>query len=173
MKDKIKITLKYDDGKIKKTLYVNADEFEMFLEKEYQSRLAEVKADKRNDIKKMTPEEYVKMLNRESYNNWHKHNRRISGGVKNFYAEDQKMEIVNPIDLKEDNTMIKEVEENIELDALYKKICKCLSKPQADLFWEVVIENTSVEEIAKRENVTTRAIYFRLETAKKKLKKFF
>ena len=173
MENKIKITLKYDDGKRKNTFYVNAEEFETFLERDYQRRLAEVNPEDRECIKKMTPEEYVKMLNRESYNNWHKHNRNISGYVKNPYVDDEKTGMINPIELKEDNTTIEKIERNIELETLRKKIYKYLSKSQADLFWEVIMEDKSVEEVAKREQVTPRAIYLRLETVKKKLRKFF
>ena len=173
MEKKIKITLKYDDGKRKRTLYINADEFEAFLEKDYQRRLAEAKPEERDTVKKMTPEEYAQKLNRESYNNWHKYNRHTSGKVKSFNEEGGSVNMINPIDLVEDNATLEEIEENIEVEALRQKVYKYLSKSQADIFWAVVMQKQSVEELAKNQNVTPRAIYLRLETAKKKLKKFF
>lgn len=173
MKNKVKITLKYDDGKIKRTLFIDEEEFEEFLERDYQKRLMETPFENRYKIKKMTPEEYAKSLNRESYNNWHKYNRHISGDVSNFNIDGEDSGTINPIELAEDYSTIETIERNIEIEVLHKKIYKYLSKNQADLFWEVVMENSTVEEIAKRENVTKRAVYLRLETIKKKLRKFF
>ena len=173
MKNQVKITLKYDDGKIKRTLFIDEKEFEDFLERDYQRRLMEAQPEEREKVKKMTPKEYERELNRESYNNWHKHIRHASGDVKNPHEQEDGLKVINPIELEQDNTTLINIEENIEYEALHKKLYKCLSKSQADLFWEVVMENKSVEEIAQRENVTPRAIYLRLETAKKKLRQFF
>lgn len=171
--DKVKITLKYDSGKEKSMLEVDTLEMESFLEREYQHRIAEAKDSEYAPLYKITPEEYAKALNRESYNNWRKHNRHKSGYVKNIYADDEKSTLVNPVELLVDNSLIEQFEESIEIEALKQKLYSVLPKKQADLIWMVAIEEIPVAEIAAKEGVTSRAIYLRLETAKNNFKKIF
>ena len=171
--DKVKITLKYDSGKEKATIEIDSSEMESFLERGYQHRITEAKDSEYAPIRKLTPEEYAQSLNRESYNNWRKHNRHKSGYVKNIYAEDERNTFVSPVELLVDNSLIDQFEESIELEVLKQKLYGALPRKQADLIWMVAIEEIPIAEIAAKEGVTTRAIYLRLETAKNNFKKIF
>ena len=57
MKNTVKITLKYDDGKEKVTLEVDADEMEICLENDYQQRLSVAAPEERATVRKYTPAE--------------------------------------------------------------------------------------------------------------------
>ena len=169
----VKITLKYDDGREKVTLYVDADEMEICLENDYQQRLSVVSPEERATVRKYTPAEFADRLNKDSYNNWHTETRRTSPHIKNPCAEEGDDSFINPIDMVPDNTTVEEIEEWVELDAMRQKLYGNLPKEQADLLWEVAVEQISVADIAAREGVSTRAIYLRLETAKNNFKKVF
>ena len=173
MKNKVKITLKYDEGKCKKTLFVDEEEFEAFLEREYQNRLEQALPEDRVNVKKLTIEEYVQQLNRESYNNWHKQARHKSGDIRNPNAGEEGAEWVNPIDLVADEESLQTVDRHMELEVLRKKLELKLPKRQVELLWKHIIDGNSVREIAEREGVSERAIYLRLKTAKKRFKKVF
>ena len=173
MKNKVKITLKYDDGRIKRTLFVEQEEFEAFLERDYQRRLEQALPEDRGSVKKLTIEEYVQQLNRESYNNWHKQARHKSGDVRNPNVGEEGDEWVNPIDLVADEESLRTVDSHMDLEALWQKLELKLSKKQVELLWKHIIDGNSVGEIAEQEGVSARAIYLRLETAKKRFKKFF
>lgn len=169
----VKITLKYDDGKEKVTLYVDAAEMEICLENEYQHRLSATPPEERASVRKLTPKEYADALNKDSYNNWHKYNRHTSGYVKNICADEGEEPFINPIDLVADDSCAEKLAEWAELDAMRQKLYGNLPKSQADLLWAVAVEEIPVADIAAQEGVTTRAIYLRLETAKKNFKKVF
>ena len=121
----------------------------------------------------MTIEEYVQQLNRESYNNWHKQARHKSSDVRNPNIGEEGDEWVNPIDLVADEESLRMVDRHIELETLWKKLELKLPKKQVELLWKHIIDGNSVGEIAEQEGVSERAIYLRLETAKKRFKKFF
>ena len=173
MKNKVKITLKYDDGRIKRTLFVDQEEVEAFLEREHQNRLEQALPEDRGNVKKLTIEEYVQQLNRESYNNWHKQARHKSGDVRNPNVGEEGDEWVNPIDLVADEESLRMVDRHIELETLWKKLELKLPKKQVELLWKHIIDGNSVGEIAEQEGVSKRAIYLRLGTAKKRFKKIF
>ena len=173
MKNKVKITLKYDDGRIKRTLFVEQEEFEAFLERDYQRRLEQALPEDRGNVKNLTIEEYVQQLNRESYNNWHKQARHKSGDVRNPNVGEEEDEWVNPIDLVADEESLRMVDRHIELETLWKKLELKLPKKQVELLWKHIIDGKTVGEIAEQEGVSKRAIYLRLKTAKKRFKKIF
>ena len=79
MKNTVKITLKYDCGKEKVTLEVDATEMEICLENEYQHRLSIALPEERAMVRKLTPAEFADRLNTDSYNNWRLLNRHVSG----------------------------------------------------------------------------------------------
>ena len=169
----VKITLKYDDGREKVTLYVDADEMEICLENDYQHRLSVASPEERATVRKYTPTEFADRLNKDERNNHQKLNRHTAGYIKNPCGNDDAGPFINPIDLVADNSAMEELEEWAELDAMRQKLYGILPKAQADLLWAIAIEQTSVAEIAAREGVSTRAIYLRLETAKNNFKKVF
>ena len=169
----VKITLKYDCGKEKVTLEVDAAEMEICLENDYQHRLSIALPEERATVRKLTPAEFADRLNKDSYNNWRLLNRHVSGMTKNLCADEGEEPFINPIELVADESAMEELEEWAELDAMRQKLYGNLPKAQADLIWEVAIDQVSIEEIAAREGVTPRAIYFRLETAKNNFKKVF
>jgi len=169
----VKITLKYDDGKEKVTLEVDAAEMEICLENDYQHRLSVALPEERATVRKYTPAEFADRLNKDSYNNWQTLHRHTSGYVKNPCAETEEDSFINPIDLVTDDSAVEQLEEWAELDALRQKLYGALPKKQADLLWAVAIEEIPVAELAAREGVTTRAIYLRLESAKNNFKIFF
>lgn len=171
--NKIKLTLKYDDGKEKYTLEVDKTEMDSFLEKEYLYRLANTPLEKRNTVRKLTAEECIEMLNRESYNNWHKYNRHTSGCVKNDVEHDGEEAFVNPIYLIPDKSAKAYFDEIESMDYIRDKLYSHLPQKQADLLWMVFVDHIPITTIAQNEGVTTRAVYLRLETAKKNFKKFF
>ena len=170
---KVKITLKYDDGREKVTLYVDAEEMEICLENDYQQRLSVASPEERTTVHKYTPAEFADRLNKDSYNNWRLLNRHVSGMTRNLCTDEGEEPFINPIDLVADESAMEELEEWAELDAMRQKLYGNLPKAQADLIWEVAIDQVPIEEIAAREGVTPRAIYFRLETAKNNFKKVF
>ena len=169
----VKITLKYDGGKEKVTLEVDAAEMEICLENDYQHRLSIALPEERATVRKYTPAEFADRLNKDDYNNWRLYNRHVSGMTKNLCAEEGDEPFINPIELVADESAMEEIEEWAELDAMRQKLYGNLSKAQADLLWEVAINQTPVLEIAKREGVSFQAIYLRLETARKNARKFF
>ena len=169
----VKITLKYDDGREKVTLYVDAEEMEICLENDYQQRLSVASPEERTTVHKYTPAEFADRLNKDSYNNWRLLNRHVSGMRKNLCADEGEEPFINPIELVADESAMEEIEEWAELDAIRQKLYGSLPKAQADLIWAVAIDQVTIEEIAAREGVTPRAIYFRLETAKNNFKKIF
>lgn len=169
----VKITLKYDDGKEKVTLYVDAAEMEICLENDYQHRLSIALPEERATVRKYTAAEYADRLNKDSYNNWQTLHRHTSGYVKNLCADEGEEPFINPIELVADESAMEELEEWAELDAIRQKLYGNLPKNQADLLWAVAVEEIPVTEIAAKEGVTTRAIYLRLETAKNNFKKVF
>ena len=171
--NKVKITLKYDDGREKVTLYVDAEEMEICLENDYQHRLSVASPEERATVRKYTPAEFADRLNKDDYNNWRLYNRHVSGMTKNLCAEEGDEPFINPIELVADEAAMEEIEEWAELDAMRQKLYGNLPKAQADLLWEVAINQTPVLEIAKREGVSFQAIYLRLETARKNARKFF
>ena len=173
MKNTVKITLKYDDGKEKVTLEVDADEMEICLENDYQHRLSVASPEERATVRKYTPAEFADRLNKDERNNHQKLNRHIAGYIKNPCGDDDSVPYINPIDLVADNSAMEEIDEWAELDAMRQKLYSNLPKAQADLLWEVAIKQTPVAEIAEREGVSFQAIYLRLETARKNAKKFF
>ena len=173
MKNTVKITLKYDDGKEKVTLEVDADEMEICLENDYQHRLSVASPEERATVRKYTPAEFADRLNKDERNNHQKLNRHTAGYIKNPCGDDDAVPYINPIDLVADNSAMEEIDEWAELDAMRQKLYSNLPKAQADLLWEVAIKQTPVAEIAERESVSFQAIYLRLETARKNAKKFF
>ncbi|MBQ8907758.1 MAG: hypothetical protein IJY71_04145 [Clostridia bacterium] len=173
MKNTVKITLKYDDGKEKVTLEVDADEMEICLENDYQQRLSVASPEERATVRKYTPAEFADRLNKDERNNHQKLNRHTAGYIKNLCGDDDAVPYINPIDLVADNSAMEELEEWAELDAMRQKLYGNLPKAQADLLWEVAINQTPVADIAAREGVSFQAIYLRLETARKNAKKFF
>ena len=173
MKNTVKITLKYDDGKEKVTLEVDADEMEICLENDYQRRLSVASPEERATVRKYTPAEFADRLNKDERNNHQKLNRHTAGYIKNPCGDDDAVPYINPIDLVADNSAMEEIDEWAELDAMRQKLYSNLPKAQADLLWEVAIKQTPVAEIAEREGVSFQAIYLRLETARKNAKKFF
>ena len=173
MKNTVKITLKYDDGKEKVTLEVDADEMEICLENDYQQRLSVASPEERATVRKYTPAEFADRLNKDERNNHQKLNRHTAGYIKNPCGDDDAVPYINPIDLVADNSAMEEIDEWAELDAMRQKLYSNLPKAQADLLWEVAIKQTPVAEIAEREGVSFQAIYLRLETARKNAKKFF
>ena len=173
MKNTVKITLKYDDGKEKVTLEVDADEMEICLENDYQHRLSVASPEERATVRKYTPAEFADRLNKDERNNHQKLNRHIAGCIKNPCGDDDAVPYINPIDLVADNSAMEEIDEWAELDAMRQKLYSNLPKAQADLLWEVAIKQTPVAEIAEREGVSFQAIYLRLETARKNARKFF
>ena len=173
MKNTVKITLKYDDGKEKVTLEVDADEMEICLENDYQHRLSAASPEERATVRKYTPAEFADRLNKDERNNHQKLNRHTAGYIKNPCGDDDAVPYINPIDLVADNSAMEEIDEWAELDAMRQKLYSNLPKAQADLLWEVAIKQTPVAEIAEREGVSFQAIYLRLETARKNAKKFF
>ena len=173
MKNTVKITLKYDDGKEKVTLEVDADEMEICLENDYQHRLSVASPEERATVRKYTPAEFADRLNKDERNNHQKLNRHTAGYIKNPCGDDDAVPYINPIDLVADNSAMEEIDEWAELDAMRQKLYSNLPKAQADLLWEVAIKQTPVAEIAEREGVSLQAIYLRLETARKNAKKFF
>ena len=173
MKNTVKITLKYDDGKEKVTLEVDADEMEICLENDYQHRLSVASPEERATVRKYTPAEFADRLNKDERNNHQKLNRHTAGYIKNPCGDDDAVPYINPIDLVADNSAMEEIDEWVELDAMRQKLYSNLPKAQADLLWEVAIKQTPVAEIAEREGVSFQAIYLRLETARKNARKFF
>lgn len=173
MKNTVKITLKYDDGKEKVTLEVDADEMEICLENDYQHRLSVASPEERATVRKYTPAEFADRLNKDERNNHQKLNRHTAGYIKNPCGDDDAVPYINPIDLVADNSAMEEIDEWAELDAMRQKLYSNLPKAQADLLWEVAIKQTPVAEIAEREGVSFQAIYLRLETARKNARKFF
>ena len=173
MKNTVKITLKYDDGKEKVTLEVDADEMEICLENDYQHRLSVASPEERATVRKYTPAEFADRLNKDERNNHQKLNRHTAGYIKNPCGDDDAVPYINPIDLVADNSAMEELEEWAELDAMRQKLYGNLPKAQADLLWEVAINQTPVADIAAREGVSFQAIYLRLETARKNAKKIF
>ena len=173
MKNTVKITLKYDGGKEKVTLEVDADEMEICLENDYQQRLSVASPEERATVRKYTPAEFADRLNKDERNNHQKLNRHTAGYIKNPCGDDDAVPYINPIDLVADNSAMEEIDEWAELDAMRQKLYSNLPKAQADLLWEVAIKQTPVAEIAEREGVSFQAIYLRLETARKNARKFF
>ena len=171
--NKVKITLKYDDGREKVTLYVDAEEMEICLENDYQHRLSVASPEERAAVRKYTPAEFADRLNKDSYNNWHTENRRTVAHIKNPCAEEGDDSFINPIDMIPDNTTAEEIEEWAELDAMRQKLYGNLPKAQADLLWDIAVNEVPIPVIAAREGVTVPAIYSRLETVRKKAKKLF
>lgn len=173
MKNTVKITLKYDDGKEKVTLEVNADEMEICLENDYQHRLSIASPEERAMVRKYTPAEFADRLNKDERNNHQKLNRHIAGYIKNPCGDDDAVPYINPIDLVADESAMEELEERAELDAMRQKLYGNLPKEQADLLWDIAVKEIPIPVIAAREGVTVPAIYSRLETVRKKAKKLF
>lgn len=173
MKNTVKITLKYDDGKEKVTLEVNADEMEICLENDYQHRLSIASPEERAMVRKYTPAEFADRLNKDERNNHQKLNRHTAGYIKNHCGDDDAVPYINPIDLVADNSAMEEIEEWAELDAMHQKLYGNLPKEQADLLWDIAVKEIPIPVIAAREGVTVPAIYSRLETVRKKAKKLF
>ena len=121
----------------------------------------------------MTIEEYVQQLNRESYNHSDKQARHSRGDVRSPNVGEEGDEWVNPIDLVADEESLRTVDSHMDLEALWQKLELKLPKKQVELLWKHIIDGNSVGEIAEQEGVSERAIYLRLETAKKRFKKFF
>ena len=169
----VKITLKYDGGKEKVTLEVDAAEMEICLENDYQHRLSIALPEERATVRKYTPAEFADRLNKDERNNHQKLNRHTAGYIKNPCGDDDAVPYINPIDLVADNSAMEGIDEWAELDAMRQKLYGVLPKEQADLLWEVAIKQTPVADIAEREGVSTRAIYLRLDTAKNNFKKVF
>lgn len=168
----VKLTFKYDDGRETISLWVDKVEMDKFLEREYCERVKNTPADQRNAIKKLTPEEYVETLNRDSYNNWHKHNRHTCNNINRLYHVDSRINetIINSIP---DASAEKEYDHLDDIDYISQKLYTSLPKKQADLLWDLLINDMTVQDIALRDGVTSRAVYLRLETAKKNFKNIF
>ena len=173
MKNTVKITLKYDDGKEKVTLEVDADEMEICLENDYQHRLSVASPEERATVRKYTPAEFADRLNKDERNNHQKLNRHTAGYIKNPCGDDDSVPYINPIDLVADNSAMEEIDEWAELDAMRQKLYSNLPKAQADLLWDIAVNEIPIPVIAAREGVTVPAIYSRLETVRKKAKKLF
>lgn len=173
MKNTVKITLKYDDGKEKVTLEVDADEMEICLENDYQQRLSVASPEERAMVRKYTPAEFADRLNKDERNNHQKLNRHTAGYIKNPCGDDDAVPYINPIDLVADNSAMEEIDEWAELDAMHQKLYGNLPKEQADLLWDIAVKEIPIPVIAAREGVTVPAIYSRLETVRKKAKKLF
>ena len=173
MKNTVKITLKYDDGKEKVTLEVDADEMEICLENDYQHRLSVASPEERATVRKYTPAEFADRLNKDERNNHQKLNRHTAGYIKNPCGDDDAVPYINPIDLVADNSAMEEIDEWAELDAMRQKLYSNLPKAQADLLWDIAVNEIPIPVIAAREGVTVPAIYSRLETVRKKAKKLF
>ena len=171
--NKVKITLKYDDGREKVTLYVDADEMEICLENDYQHRLSVASPEECATVRKYTPAEFADRLNKDERNNHQKLNRHTAGYIKNPCGDDDAVPYINPIYLVADNSAMEEIEEWAELDAMRQKLYGNLPKEQADVLWAVAVEQIPVLELAEQEGVTFQAIYKRLALAKKNAKKFF
>ena len=173
MKNTVKITLKYDDGKEKVTLEVDADEMEICLENDYQHRLSIASPEERAMVRKYTTAEFADRLNKDERNNHQKLNRHTAGYIKNPCGDDDAVPYINPIDLVADNSAMEEIDEWAELDAMHQKLYGNLPKEQADLLWDIAVKEIPIPVIAAREGVTVPAIYSRLEIVRKKAKKLF
>ena len=167
--NKVKITLKYDDGKEKVTLEVDADEMEICLENDYQQRLSVASPEERATVRKYTPAEFADRLNKDERNNHQKLNRHTAGYIKNPCGDDDTVPYINPIDLVADTTTLEEIEERELKEMLYTY----LPKSQADVLWAVAMENVPLTELALREGVSKQAIFNRLTAARKNAKKLF
>ena len=106
MKNTVKITLKYDDGKEKVTLEVDADEMEICLENDYQHRLSVASPEERATVRKYTPAEFADRLNKDERNNHQKLNRHIAGYIKNPCGDDDAVPYINPIDLVDRKSVV-------------------------------------------------------------------
>lgn len=166
-----KIILKYDGKKDRRELSVDKNEMEEFLERLYQDELARAPEELKPTVHKKSIQEFVDELNREEYNCWHKFDRHRSGHVKNTCTVDEATTFINPIELLGVDGGISNAEKEIDTELFKRRMYASMPAKQADLLWLVCAEGVPVADIAQQEGVSMRAIYLRLETAKKNFAK--
>lgn len=155
------------------------------LEQDYQMRRAAAPADKKDEVRRCnTMQELYDILNKETYNGWHRHDRHTLGdavpkrldgmkGHAQFVASGEDRHDGSAIEQFPDNSDEEERERREEYEAVCALLRKYLKPDQAELLIAIHIDKVPKQEYAAQMGVTPSAVSHRLRTAEKNFKKIF
>ena len=129
--------------------------------------------DSQEEKEKLIQEKFNEEFNKPEFNNWRKHNRRLSMPKKPFRKDDQEVDETDHMDYFPDYSDEIAREKKEEYEHICEIIRKALKEKQAELLIAIVLDGVSVTEYAEREGVSVSAISHRLDTAKKNFKKIY
>ena len=129
--------------------------------------------DSQEEKEKLIQEKFNEEFNKPEFNNWRKHNRRLSMPKKPFRKDDQEVDETDHMDYFPDYSDEIAREKKEEYEHICEIIRKALKEEQAELLIAIVLDGVSVTEYAEREGVSVSAISHRLNTAKKNFKKIY
>jgi len=129
--------------------------------------------DSQEEKEKLIQEKFNEEFNKPEFNNWRKHNRRLSMPKKPFRKDDQEVDETDHMDYFPDYSDEMAREKKEEYEHICEIIRKALKEKQAELLIAIVLDGVSVTEYADREGVSVSAISHRLDTAKKNFKKIY
>ena len=129
--------------------------------------------DSQEEKEKLIQEKFNEEFNKPEFNNWRKHNRRLSMPKKPFRKDDQEVDETDHMDYFPDYSDEMAREKKEEYEHICEIIRKALKEKQAELLIAIVLDGVSVTEYAEREGVSVSAISHRLDTAKKNFKKIY
>ena len=129
--------------------------------------------DSQEEKEKLIQEKFNEEFNKPEFNNWRKHNRRISMPEMPFRKDDQEQDLTDHMDYIPDYTDL----ENRDRKADYEFYCELLRKnlttKQAEAFIAVHLDGVPANEYADSVRTSKSNISHHLAAAKKKLKKIF
>lgn len=154
------------------------------LEQDYQMRLANAPDDKKDRIKRCrSMQELYDILNKETYNGWHRHDRHTQADAAPKRLDGRKGYARLPDDADNPDADFIELfadcsdEEGRERREEYEAVCgmlrRYLKPDQAELLIAVHIDGIPKQEYAARMGITPSAVSHRLKTAEKNFRKIF
>lgn len=166
------------------TVEVPDGDYMTVLEQDYQMRLAAAPDGKKDKVKRCsTLQELYDILNKETYNGWHRHDRHTLAdaapkrldGRKGYSrpCDEEGSPVGDTIEMFADNSDKEERECREEYEAVCAMLRKYLKPDQAELLIAVHIDGIPKQEYAARMGITPSAVSHRLKTAEKIFRKIF
>ena len=177
----MKINVKYEGNNenqepVSMVLDIPDGDYSVMLELDYQQRLEEAPAEKKNEVKKCeTVQDVFDIMNKREYNIWHKEHRRRGQIQTPFRKDDEAEDESDGMETVPDYSDEINRTARYEYDAVCQRIRQALGKKQdwADMFIAVRIDSIPIREYAASIGADENNITQKLKRAEKKLRVFF
>ena len=162
------------------TIKIPDGDYDLMIQLDYQKRLAEAPAAKKDAVKKCdTVQEVFDLMNKREYNGWHRETRHIDltpkarklNGSKGYIASEEDDKTFNVMDYLATCNPYNELDQDEEDEKVLDVIRTNFNSQTADLIIAVYINKETPEEYASVHNLKRDTVYKRLQRAKETLKK--